>query len=320
MRIDGGTVDIGAYERQSAGTFSLVVDTLVDELDGNFSAGDLSLREAINAANGFAGANTITFAPALNGTIALTLGQLQINDDVTITGPGANLLTIDAQQKSRVFDVTNAVANVTFAGLTISSGKATGFDNGGGIHSLHTGTLTLTDSTVRGNSTEFGYGGGIYTEFDPGAVVVANSTISGNSTTGNFASGGGIFAYSNNLTLTNSTVSGNSTTGTDSDGGGIANFLGNVTLSNSTIFNNSSTGNGGGLRFSPFGGPWTLTISNTIIAGNQDTTDGSHPNLFIGTPTVVSRLPTVSSEIIKAQPWSKLQLERPARWATSSAA
>ena len=279
LRIDGGTVDIGAYERQSAGTFSLVVDTLVDELDGNFSAGDLSLREAINAANGFAGANTITFAPALNGTIALTLGQLQINDDVTITGPGANLLTIDAQQKSRVFDVTNAVANVTFAGLTISSGKATGFDNGGGIHSLHTGTLTLTDSTVRGNTTTVGIGGGIYA--DTGAVIVTNSTISGNSTTGNFAPGGGIYTRSGNLTVTNSTVSGNTTTGFASDGGGISAFSGNVMLINSTIVNNSSKGNGGGLDFSAFDGKETLTIANTIIAGNTDTTDGSHPDLFI---------------------------------------
>ena len=42
-----------------------VVDTLIDENDGDYSAGDVSLREAIEAANASAGAETITFAPSL---------------------------------------------------------------------------------------------------------------------------------------------------------------------------------------------------------------------------------------------------------------
>ena len=48
--VDGGAgglrIDMGAFERQNlAGT--LVVDTTADESDGDFSAGDLSLREAV---------------------------------------------------------------------------------------------------------------------------------------------------------------------------------------------------------------------------------------------------------------------------------
>ena len=50
-------MDIGAYEAQS-----LVVDTLVDEFDADYSAGDFSLREAIDLANRIAGANTIEFS------------------------------------------------------------------------------------------------------------------------------------------------------------------------------------------------------------------------------------------------------------------
>ena len=43
----GARIDIGAYERQSLPPEFFVVDTLVDEEDGDYSAGDRSLREVI---------------------------------------------------------------------------------------------------------------------------------------------------------------------------------------------------------------------------------------------------------------------------------
>ncbi len=49
-----------------------LVDTLVDESDGNYSPGDLSLREAIQLSNSTAGAEQINFASGLSGTINLT--------------------------------------------------------------------------------------------------------------------------------------------------------------------------------------------------------------------------------------------------------
>src|SRR5215203_5018950 len=49
-----------------------------------------SLRQAIADANALAGADVIEFAPGLHGTIALTGGQLDITDDLTIDGPGEN--------------------------------------------------------------------------------------------------------------------------------------------------------------------------------------------------------------------------------------
>ena len=70
---------------------SITVNTLVDELDGSIVDGDISLRDAIAAAPS---GETINFAAT--GTINLTLGQLSINQSLTINGPGANLLTIDA--------------------------------------------------------------------------------------------------------------------------------------------------------------------------------------------------------------------------------
>ena len=61
----GARIDIGAYERQTLAASFFIVDTLVDELDGNYSPGDISLREAVSAANGSPGADTISFAAAL---------------------------------------------------------------------------------------------------------------------------------------------------------------------------------------------------------------------------------------------------------------
>ena len=67
-------------------------------------------------------------------------------------------------------------ANIS--GVTIrNGGKTDGFLNGGGI--VNRGTLTLTNSTVSGNSAgSLGSGGGI---FSFGTLTLTNSTVSGNS-------------------------------------------------------------------------------------------------------------------------------------------
>jgi uncharacterized SAM-binding protein YcdF (DUF218 family) len=57
-----------------------------------------SLRGAIAQANVNPGADTIDFA--VTGTIVLTGGQLQIDDALTITCPGAASLVIDANGAS----------------------------------------------------------------------------------------------------------------------------------------------------------------------------------------------------------------------------
>src|SRR5262245_45246285 len=66
-----------------------------------------SLRQAIDAANAAAGADQITFAANVTGTIVLTTGQLAITDSVSITGPGADDLTISGNNASRVFYLYN---------------------------------------------------------------------------------------------------------------------------------------------------------------------------------------------------------------------
>ena len=77
----GVRIDMGAYERQTLDTVTFAVDTVIDENDGDYSAGNFSLREAVGLANGSIGFETITFAAALDaGTILLGMGELRIHD------------------------------------------------------------------------------------------------------------------------------------------------------------------------------------------------------------------------------------------------
>lgn len=150
-----------------------------------YSDGVTTLREAINFANGLIGEDSIVFDSSLFAsaqTITLSFGQLSITDSLNINAlvdplTGADLLTISANNTSRVFEI-GAGATVSLSGLIIADGKVTN-DNGGGIY--NSGTLTLDNSIVRNNtatnSSNNAYGGGIY---NTGTLTVNNSTISGN--------------------------------------------------------------------------------------------------------------------------------------------
>src|SRR5207247_6012940 len=110
-----------------------------------------SLRAAVASANATVGSDTITFASTVRGTIILTSGQLALNDSVTITGPGASLLTVQRGTAAGTanFRIFNVAANktVTISGLTIANGRTT---QGGGI--LNAGILTLNNDVVTGNT------------------------------------------------------------------------------------------------------------------------------------------------------------------------
>jgi CSLREA domain-containing protein len=279
-------VDMGAYERQVLAPEFFIVTTAQDVMDDN--DGVISLREAINAANGSVGLDeTITFdVPAEDQPIQVTLGELVILDTVTIRGLGQDQTAIDAGQNSRVFRVAHDAGDVTFDGLTIRRGQTTAeADGGGGILFDSTGTLSIINSTISENSTvgDGATGGGIFAS--AGIVSIANSTISGNSTTGD-ADGGGIAVSSAVLTVANSTISGNSS---EFFGGGIIADGGTVTITSSTLSGNEGGGivaNGGSVAvtnstisgnvgsgiFAP--GSGALTITNSTITENTASTDG----------------------------------------------
>ena len=219
-----------------------------------------TLRGAINAA---ASGDTIDLT-SVTGTIVLTNGQLFVAPNLTIKGPGASKLAISGNNSSRVFDI-GADAIVMISGLTIKSGSA---DTGGGIR--NTGTLTLTSSTISGNSATSGLrvGGGIY-NFPGKTLTVTNSTLSGNSA---FA-GGGIFIdqYGGSVSVSNSTLSGNSAT----IGGGIYNWGGTLTVDNSVLSGNLAgtadiLGSGAGIyNVNLYSHVASTTVSNSTLSGNS---------------------------------------------------
>ncbi len=159
---------------------------------------DSALRNAINTAASTLRDDLIVLrTTALQNKITLGGTELAINIDaayygnVTIVSLGEENLTIDANQRSRVFNI-DFEATVALAGLTITGGVA---DAGGGIRSY--GILTMAKSTITGNKANGnGYGGGgIYSySYNRGALTVTESTISGNSAIGSgLTHGGGIF-------------------------------------------------------------------------------------------------------------------------------
>jgi fibronectin-binding autotransporter adhesin len=282
---------------------SYVVTTQLDSEDED---DDLSLREAITAANLAERPAIITFnRTAMDcaiGACTITLAsQLPaIAGDLTITGPGADL-TISGNDLHRVMEVAST-GSLTLSGVTIANGRVMG--TGGGVSNA--GTLTVTDSTFADNTSYTSQGGGIYNHStgvlsvedstfsangasfgggirNNGTLDVKNSTFSGNSAA---VSGGGISSYGL-LNVTNSTFSGNTAA---SEGGGIKNESGTLYVINSTFSENSAVAGGGIYNASDS----TLNLRNTILA-NSAATGGDCVNAGIIATNVHSLIMNGSS-------------------------
>jgi hypothetical protein len=134
-----------------------------------------------------------------------------------------------------------ASGTVTISNSTISGNSVT--VSGGGIY--NTGAATITNSTISGNFAGGGYpfpngpgfGGGIYNSSDA-MLTITNSTVSGNSvlTTDSGPGCGGGIGNSGPLQIANTTISDNSAT----NGGGICN--GSALEIESTILNAGASG------------------------------------------------------------------------------
>ncbi len=183
-------------------------------------------------------------------TTVVTKATISIDNDVILNGEG--ILTVDGDEAHRVFSLPAGVA-ADLHQLSIRRGRAPGVQfsvegYGGGIFSG--GTLTLTNSTVSGNSANH-LAGGIYN--NGGTLRLTNSAVSDNTA----QSIGGIY-NDGTLTLTDSTVSGN----TSEYVGGINN-AGTLTLTDSTVSRNASEYAGG------INNVGTVTMSNSTISENE---------------------------------------------------
>ena len=268
-----------------------------------------SLREAIISANtnppglisppgecalGDAGNDEIVFDPSIDELPLIILipgagednaltGDLDIFEDLTITGNGLNNTIVDGNFLDRVFHIIGASTTVMMTELSITQGAlgeaaGAGISNGGiltldtvdiflnlvsgttssavGGGILNAGTLDMTDTTIDRNEAD--RAGGI---FNNEMVTISSSSIIGNK-----ARAGGGLANFEDVMITNSTFSGNEAT---NNGGAIANSqagstIGVINILNSTIAENTAPdGSGGGINNNS-----TLTLQNTIVANN----------------------------------------------------
>jgi CSLREA domain-containing protein len=294
---------------------TFLVNSTKDEVDENDQDGICSstpsgvctLRAAIQEANWLDGPDTIKL-PA--GLYMLTIpgkddfsasGDLDIisgfgNNDLTITGMGANKTFINGGKLDRVFHILSPVS-VTIAKVTIQNGLATegGLSQalGGGILMTPESTLTIKECTISNNAashTVDAYGGGIYSE---GTLKIINSTFWNNSaSSGRWSWGGGIHTRQAVLTITGSSFSKNSASGSDTGlGGGISSFQNVSTMiKNSSLFNNSASGGGvaagGGISTDGAVTITSSTFSQNAVSGRSNTGSGGGIYVSSGTLTV----------------------------------
>ena len=155
-----------------------IVTTLTDQ-DNGVGVGGVSLRDAITAAQA---GDEITFdgdlllSPPV--TLPLSLGGLLLDKDLTITGPGANTLSISGENAQRIFTVFNATLDIS--DLTLSGGFAKGGEGGkggggggggaglGGALLILNGTVNAEDVVFDGNTAEGGNGSSATGDFGGG--------------------------------------------------------------------------------------------------------------------------------------------------------
>lgn len=256
----------------------------VDSVSDQPQAGLTTLREAIELANTLDNAEIVFDAIVFSTpqTIILENGDIIITKRMQIIGPGAGLLTIDADNQSRIFTLNDGIDSsafdVTIANMTLTNGNGESVQSsgeggciqseetlklraaviincsasniGGGVYAVR--AFNVIENSFFLNNTAASEGGGYY---HTGSV---NSRIIGSTFVGNIAgnSGGAIHVIqTGSFEVINSTITNNQA----NIGAGIRSTSA-LNINNSTIVDN--LGEGVNLKQD--------NIQNSIIAGNTD--------------------------------------------------
>ncbi len=239
-----------------------------------------SLRQALaDASSG----DTIVFT-GLSGTINLS-SELTIDKNITITGPGADLLTLDGGSATRIIHVnltswgtTIGTVRVNVSGLSFDHGSAAG--DGGAIYCRTAGAgnnwsyisiLTVSNCAFANCYSAGANGGGAIHNTRYSTITVDSCIFDTNSALKN----AGALYTNGDTTISNCAFLNNSS---PQSGGAIHKFeWGILTIINSTFNGNVSTYNdwnnagGGGAMHLRKG---TTNIDNCTISGNSATKNG----------------------------------------------
>ncbi len=227
---------------------TLTVTKIEDTNDGICDA-DCSLREAVVLA---VSGDTVVFSSLFNSpqTITLTLGQIAIDKNLTITGTGQDNVTVSGNNASRIILITGGVT-VNLSGMTFRDGNLqvqTGVALGGAIR-IVAGTLTVSNATFTNNraaSPEGSSGGAIHGSFfnSNSTLILSNLLVVGNSS----PQGPAISSYGS-IDIRDSQVRQNTGGGLDSE---------RMNVERCTISDNSGRGVGA----------QHLTITDSIVSNN----------------------------------------------------
>ncbi|MCB1884215.1 MAG: hypothetical protein KDG89_09495, partial [Geminicoccaceae bacterium] len=171
---------IAGIEDGSGGFVVTTADDVVDAGDGV-----LSLREAVEAANARAGADTITFADGLKGgEVVLTGGALGVTDDLTVDGDAANggaggVLLMDASRGEDTGEGSLSGFSTFEADEVLLRVEDLTIDGTGRVTSIGSaidgyGAVEVVRSAVQ--NFKGSYIGGV---FSSGALLVEDSRITG---------------------------------------------------------------------------------------------------------------------------------------------
>lgn len=276
-------------QTQASPSATFIVNSTIDAVDANPGdgvcetavSGECTLRAAVMEANALPGSDSVTLP---SGTFVFSLagpdedsaatGDLDITEDLSITGAGVDNSYIDANKLDRVFHsfsgVRFEISHLTIQNGYISSpgGPGGGISNagtltidnssvfsnttyttpahGGGIYNI--GTLTVTETTIEKNLAQFSDGGGIYST---GFLYVANSTLNNNII--QVSNSGGSIMSTGIAQIVNTTFSQNYQ---------LMNF-GKMTVQNSTFFEDGVFGGIFGSESS------VMTLTHTILDGES---------------------------------------------------
>ena len=262
-------------------------------LSGTATTVNLGTGGTIQNAISAAASGATIYLPAT--TYDLT-SAISLSKDVTLDGVGLDATIFNGQKDTQIFNIGSG-ANVTIENVTVENGEsstAAGIYNagtltitddfftgnkattyGGAIENIN--SLTVNDSTFTSNTAADG-GGAIFNNGDDGnaTLVINGSTFSGN-TSSYYGSAIETTGYTGvaTMTMTNSTLTTNAQANYGviySEGYGSTSSVSSVTLTNDTIIANTggtaSYATGGFYNQGGDGGKATLTIKDTILAGN----------------------------------------------------